>query len=146
MFQASFIKRASRLASPAMMAGGGIATAFAIVNNDYYEDNNTQLSQRSGVSNNTNVALCDSKGSGSVVDMLSHIQDQVSLIYSMYLKLKCLQSFIVMVDGRRSDLNFLWWGASSLSLSHYFPYILSYCNGIIKKNIHTNRWKLSKKH
>lgn len=80
MFQASFIKRASRLASsPAMMAGGGIATAFAIVNNDYEDNNTSLLSQQRGVSNNTNVALCDSKGSGSVVDMLSHIQDQVSL-------------------------------------------------------------------
>ena len=77
MFQAAFIKRASRLASPAI-GMAGIATAFAIVNNNNYEDN-TKLSQRS-VSNN-NVALCDSnKGNGSVVDMLNHIQEQVSML------------------------------------------------------------------
>ena len=81
MFQAAFIKRASRLASPAI-GMAGIATAFAIVNNNNYEDN-TKLSQRS-VSNNDYVALCDSnKGSGSVVDMLNHIQEQVSICYVM---------------------------------------------------------------
>ena len=81
MFQAAFIKRASRLASPAIGMAGGIATAFAIVNNNDYDDN-IKLSQRS-VSNN-NVALCDSnKGNGSVVDMLNHIQEQVSLCYVM---------------------------------------------------------------
>lgn len=104
MFQAAFIKRASRLAPPAF-GMAGIATAFAIVNNDY--DDKNRLSTRLGSSNN-NVALCDNnnKGGGSVVDMLNHIQEQVSSHVIMYTAMFVL--FIYTMIGRSGDESLGW--------------------------------------
>ena len=70
MFQASFLKRASRLAPPAAAVGVAVVIANTWGN---VEDVNVTRDRK------TNVALCDGPGKqdGSVLGMLGDIQTKV---------------------------------------------------------------------
>jgi len=79
MFQASFLKRASRAAPTA--AAVGAASAIIVAANWNTDTETTVVTvDTAAIANRKNVALCDAKKDGSVMGMLGDIQSKVETI------------------------------------------------------------------
>jgi len=80
MFQASFLKRASRAAPTAAAVGAASAIIVAANWNTDTETTTVVTVDAAAIPNRKNVALCDAKKDGSVMGMLGDIQSKVETI------------------------------------------------------------------
>jgi len=80
MFQASFLKRASRAAPTAAAVGAASAIIVAANWNTDTETTTVVTVDTAAIANRKNVALCDAKKDGSVMGMLGDIQSKVETI------------------------------------------------------------------